>query len=107
MLKKGFLLLVFWLGLSNLALATEGEKLFHLRGCSGCHEATKDSVGPALSTISQKYNRDLNRLMKFFKGQADPIIWPDKFRIMEPFMNMLKQMDDKDLKVLGEYILSF
>lgn len=107
MVKRFLLLWAVLLSFYVSGLASEGEKIFHARGCAGCHDKAKDSIGPALSTISQKYNRDPNKLLKFFKGQADPIVWPDKFRIMEPFMNMLKHMEDKDLRALADYILSF
>lgn len=92
---------------AGMVQASEGEKIFNARACAGCHEKTKDAIGPALSTITAKYKKDKAKLIKFFKGEARPIVWPDKFKIMEPFMNMLKNMDDKDLEALADYIFSY
>lgn len=100
------LALIFGLFCMSSGYASEGERIFGARGCSGCHEKTQDTVGPALSTITQKYQKDKAKLIKFFRGEAQPIIWPEKFRIMEPFMNMLKNMDGKDLEALADYIFS-
>lgn len=99
------LIVLIFLSLGN-GWAKDGENLFKYKGCAGCHEKTKDSIGPSLATISKAYRGDKKALLRFFRGEAKPIVKPENFKLMEPFQSMLKNMPEKDQNAIADYILS-
>ena len=86
-------------------LQTNGESIFKAKGCASCHLLDKDTVGPSLETIAKKYEGKRENLIKFMKGEEKAIVWPDKFRIMEPQLNITKNMSDEELSALVDYMM--
>ena len=89
------------------ALAADGASIFKAKGCASCHQPNADTVGPSLKKIAQAYAGKKDQLVKFLKGQAQPIVDPAKFAIMKPQLTMLKGLSDEELSALADYILSF
>ncbi|HHG74080.1 MAG TPA: c-type cytochrome [Persephonella sp.] len=89
------------------AVNLNGEALFKAKGCSACHQPEKESVGPSLSKISQVYSKDKSKLISFLKGEGKPIVDPQKFGIMSPQLSATKNMSDKELSALADYILKY
>ncbi|WP_457635876.1 c-type cytochrome [Persephonella sp.] len=89
------------------AVNLNGEALFKAKGCSACHQPEKESVGPSLSKISQVYSKDKSKLISFLKGEGKPIVDPQKFGIMSPQLSATKDMSDKELSALADYILKY
>jgi cytochrome c len=84
----------------------DGKTLFQQKGCTACHQADKDSVGPALKKIATAYKGKETDIIKFLKGQGKAIVDPAKEAVMKPNLNTTKAMKDNELKSLAKYILS-
>ncbi len=84
-----------------------GEDVFKAKGCAVCHHPEIDTTGPSLKKISQFYKGKREDLIKFLKGQGDPIVDPAKFTIMKPQINITKALSDEELNALVDYLLSF
>ena len=85
--------------------AVDGKKIFEKNSCPICHKETKDAIGPSLKTIAEFYKNNPKQLEQFFKGHADPIIWPDRFDMMKTQLGKFRAMSDEELKALINYIL--
>lgn len=84
----------------------DGKTIFLENGCTACHKPAEKSVGPALKDIAAKYNKDAGKLIKFLKGEADPIVDPAQFNVMKTNLKITAKMSDADLKALADYIFS-
>lgn len=91
---------------AGVALAADGKAIFQSKGCSSCHQAAVDTVGPSLKKIAQAYAGKEEQLIKFLKGQSQPIVDPAKAAIMNAQLAMIKGLSDAELKALAEFILS-
>ncbi|WP_457624100.1 c-type cytochrome [Persephonella sp.] len=87
------------------AAAVDGKEIFEKNTCAICHKETKDAVGPSLKTIAEYYKNNPEQLKNFLKGQAEPIIWPDKFNMMKPQMGKLKALTEEELDALVDFML--
>ncbi|WP_029520616.1 c-type cytochrome [Persephonella sp. IF05-L8] len=99
-------LTILCLSMTSFA-AIDGKKIFEENSCPMCHKETKDAIGPSLKTISEFYKNNPKQLMQFFKGQTDPIVWPDRFDMMKTQMGKFKAMSEEELKALIDYILKY
>ncbi len=88
------------------ASGKDGKTIFLENGCTACHKPAEKSVGSALKDIAAKYNKDAGKLIKFLKGEADPIVDPAQFSVMKPNLKTTAKMADADLKALADYIFS-
>jgi cytochrome c len=92
--------------LAASSFAADGKALFQQKGCTACHQADKDTVGPALKKIAAAYAGKEADLIKFLKGQGKAIVDPAKEAVMKPNLNTTKAMKDDELKALAQFILS-
>ncbi len=99
--------LVATLALAGFALAADGKAIFQSKGCGACHQPAADTVGPSLKKIAQAYAGKEDQLVKFLKGEAQPIVDPAKFAIMKAQLTPLKGLSEEELKALAQYMLSF
>ena len=88
------------------ALAADGKAIFQENGCSACHAPDATLVGPSLKVIAQQYAGKEDRLLKFFKGEEDPLVNPGQFAMMKPNLETTKALSDADRKALADYILA-
>jgi cytochrome c len=88
------------------SFAADGKALFQQKGCTACHQAAADTVGPALKKIAATYKGKEADLIKFLKGQGKAIVDPAKEAVMKPNLNTTKAMKDDELKALAQFILS-
>jgi cytochrome c len=97
---------------STFALSPEnGKKLMKATGCNVCHKTIVDQLdngmGASLKTIKEKYSKGGSAaLIAFFKGDAKPIIEPDRFSTMKAFVLKTKNMTDEQRADIADYILS-
>ena len=84
----------------------KGKNIFNAKGCAACHQPTTESVGPSLKRIAQAYAGKEDQLVKFLKGEAQPIVDPAKFAIMKPQLNQIKDLSEQELRDLAAYIMS-
>ena len=90
----------------NTALAEEGEAIFKSLGCISCHKKESTSkVNPSLTEISQAYQGKEEQLIKYLKGESEPIVRPEKASLMKPKIEKTKSLSDADLKALAEYLV--
>ena len=83
----------------------KGKAMFNSKGCTPCHQPAVDTVGPSLKKIAEAYG-SVDELVKYFKGEAKPIVWPEKAAIMNPQLMQLKGLSEGELKDLASFILS-
>ncbi len=90
----------------NTALADEGEAIFKSLGCISCHKKESTSkVNPSLTEISQAYQGKEEQLIKYLKGESEPIVRPEKASLMKRKIEKTKSLSDADLKALIDYLL--
>ncbi len=83
-----------------------GQSLFQTKGCTACHQAAVDTVGPALKKIAAAYAGKKEELIKFFNGEGKPKVDPAKFAIMQPQIATLKSLSPEEKEALADFILS-
>jgi cytochrome c len=90
----------------NTALADEGEAIFKSHGCTSCHKKTSVSkLNPSLTEISQAYQGKEEQLIKYLKGESEPIVRPEKADLMKRQIEKTKKLPDADLKALAGYLV--
>ncbi len=109
-MKKNILLSTLLLcGYVNaMDLTARGEQIFKKYSCNICHAPKDDagSVGPSLETIAIHYLGNERKLIDFLKGDAPPIIDPQRFGIMKPQLYKTKHMFEEDYRALAYYLTS-
>lgn len=90
----------------TLENVSKGEKLFKEKNCAICHQLDTKLVGPALKVISKTYAGKKEKLNRFLKGEAKSIIDPAQHAIMEPQIEITKNMSEADRMAIVEYLLS-
>ncbi len=85
--------------------AVDGKEIFEKNQCPICHKETKDAIGPSLKTIAEFYKNNPKQLKQFLLGQADPIVWPDRFNMMKTQMGKFRAMSEEELDALIKFIL--
>ena len=90
----------------NTAMADEGETIFKSQGCMSCHKKESTSkVNPSLTEISQAYQGKEEQLIKYLKGESEPIIRPEKASLMKSKIEKTKNLSEADLKALAGYLV--
>lgn len=85
-----------------------GKILFDAQNCSSCHKLKKQIIGPALSKISQR--RDKDWIKKFILNNASLRASGDSaaINIYEQYggaaMNLYPNLNDRDLEILISYM---
>ena len=84
-----------------------GKELFEGRGnCTACHLPDQKVVGPSIKEIAKIYKDKKGDLVTFLKGNADPIVDPSQFSVMQTNFPITKAMSDEELKSIETYIYS-
>ncbi len=90
--------------------AANGKAIFQSKGCTTCHNPTKDQLaaglGPSLKQVAAKYKGDEAGLVNFLSNKGKPRVAPDKFPIMQGQLGMLAGTPKGDLKAIAKFILS-
>jgi cytochrome c551/c552 len=87
-------------------LIKKGKEIFLKNQCSLCHKEKTEGLAPALMVINSHYKGDKEKLIKFFKREADPIVLPESFGIMAANLFKTKRMSQEELNALASYVLS-
>jgi len=80
--------------------------LFENNGCVACHKVDQKSIGPSLKDIAAAYKGKEDQMFKFLKGQAEAIVDPAQFAVMQTNLEITKKMSDEDVKAIVDYIMS-
>jgi len=83
------------------------DKIDAANKCSACHKTDAKFVGPSYTEIAAKYKAENGNLVKFLKGQADPIVDPAQFAVMKANLEVTKKLSGDDLAAMAAYIRTF
>lgn len=84
-----------------------GKELFEGRGnCTSCHQPDQKIIGPSIQEIAKIYKDKNADIVTFLKGNADPIVDPSQFSVMQTNFGVTKAMSDEELKAIETYIYS-
>ncbi len=90
--------------------AADGKAIFTAKGCTACHNPTKDQtamgLGPSLKQISAAYKGNKGNLTAFLKGNDKPIVAPEKYATMKGQIAMTKGLPAAELDALVTFLLS-
>lgn len=105
-MKKLVVAVASVMAVASASFAADGKALFQQKGCTACHQAAADTVGPSLKKIAAAYAGKEAELIKYLKGEGKAIVDPAKEAVMKPQINTTKAMKDDELKALAQFILS-
>ncbi|MDR6764029.1 cytochrome c [Flavobacterium sp. 2755] len=84
-----------------------GKEIFEGRGnCTSCHQPDQKVIGPSIKEIAKIYKDKKGDIPTFLKGNADPIVDPSQFSVMQTNFPVTKAMSDEELKAIETYINS-
>jgi len=82
-----------------------GETIFNGKGnCYACHKPDQKIIGPSLQGIVKIYKEKKGNMYDFLKNDAEPIVDPTQYEVMQTNLVITKAMSDEDLNVLVAYI---
>jgi len=103
--RKGTILFIALL-LSAATACAQQPNVFESQGCGVCHKPSGGVANPSLIDISKNYTDREGQLIKYFKGEAEPVINPQRAGIMKPHLEKTKALSDADLKNLADFIMN-
>lgn len=84
-----------------------GKEIFEGRGnCTSCHQTDQKVIGPSIQEIAKIYKNKKGDIPTFLKGNADPIVDPSQFSVMQTNFAVTKTMSDEELEAIETYIYS-
>ncbi len=92
--------------MTNSYANDKGKGLFESKGCVICHKKAMDTIGPSLATIAASYAGREGTIIDYLKGDAEPIVMPERKAVMNPQLAKLETLFDDEIKSLAEYIIS-
>jgi len=89
-------------------LIADGKKLFNSNkaACFSCHQLDKKVIGPSVMEIAKIYRAENADMVAFLRKEAEPIVDPSQYNVMETNFAILKTMTDEELKSLEAYMMS-
>jgi cytochrome c551/c552 len=105
MKKTGLVLVVASLWLAANVFAQQGGALFESLHCGGCHKTTASNAFPSLKEVSGAYQGKEDQLIKYLKGESDPIVKPAEVQMMKRYIEKTKALSDADRKALADFIM--
>jgi len=93
---------------SEEQLIQDGKRLFNSNkaACFSCHQVDKKVIGPSIKEIAKIYKEQNGDMVAFLRKQAEPIVDPSQYNVMETNFAILKTMSDEELKSLEAYMMS-
>ena len=88
--------------------AEAGREIFDGKGnCFSCHKPDQKVVGPSIQEIAKIYKAKNGDIVKFLKGDGEPIVDPSQYEVMKTNFYLTKTFSDKELKAVEAYMYSF
>jgi cytochrome c len=85
----------------------QGEEIFKSKGCIFCHKQNGPSgTIPSLSELGKAYKGNKEQLIRYLKGEADPIVKPERAVVMKRQIEKTKAMSDSERADLADFMLS-
>ena len=89
-------------------LVTKGKELFEGKGtCVACHKPDVKVIGPSISEIAKIYKEKNANMVKFLKGEGEPIVDPSQYEVRKTNFSITKNMTEEELQALEAYFYSF
>ena len=109
-MKTSGIILVIFLCLffvSALSANEQGEEIFKSKGCIFCHKLGSSSgTIPSLPELAKAYKGKKEQLIRYFMGEADPIVDPERAGTMKRQLEKTKAMSDSERTALTDFMLS-
>ena len=106
---SGVVLFIFLCSLATVAFSADnqGEEMFKSKGCIFCHKQQHTSgTIPSLFELAKVYKGKNEQLIRYLKGESDPIIKPERAVVMKRQLRKTKAMSDSERAALADFILS-
>ena len=85
-----------------------GQEIFDGKGnCFSCHKPDQKIIGPSVTEIAKIYKEKKADMVKFLKGEGDPIVDPSQYEVMKANFAITKNFTDEELKALEDYFYSY
>ena len=84
-----------------------GGATFKSLRCGSCHKPDRKSVGPGLKDVARSYTGQEERLVRYLKGEAEPILGLGKAKLMRKQIKKTQDLASPELKALAHYIMTF
>ena len=82
-----------------------GKEIFEGKGnCAACHQMNEKTIGPSIKTIAEIYQQKNGNLIDFLKYDAEPIVDPSQYQVMQTNFSITKAMTDNELQALEAYL---
>lgn len=109
-MKTSGVILVIFLFLffvSALSANDQGEEIFKSKGCVFCHKSGSASgTIPSLPELAKAYKGKKEQLIRYFKGEAQPIVKPERSVTMKRQIEKTKALSDSERAALADFMLS-
>jgi cytochrome c len=84
-----------------------GKSVFEGKGnCVSCHQLEQKGIGPSVKEIAQTYQAEKGNLVAFLKEEADAIVDPSQYAVMQANLALTKTFTDAELQGLEQYFLA-
>jgi cytochrome c551/c552 len=102
-----FIFLCSLVATAAFSAGNRGEEIFKSNGCIFCHkqEMTSGTI-PSLFELANAYKSNHEQLIRYLKGEADPIIRPARSVVMKRQLRKTKALSDSERAALADFILS-
>ena len=87
--------------------ADSGEAVFQSNHCGTCHKPDISKSNPSLKDIARAYQGKENQLVKYLQGETDPIVVPERSKIMKRYLEKTKSLSEPERKALAGFIMGF
>jgi cytochrome c551/c552 len=108
-MKPSGIILVIFLFLffvSALSANDQGEDIFKSNGCVFCHRSGSSSgTIPSLPELAKAYKGKKEQLIRYFKGEAQSIVKPERAATMKRQIEKTKALSDSERTALVDFIL--
>jgi cytochrome c551/c552 len=102
----GLVFMVSGLWLAANVFAQQEGGIFESLHCGGCHKADVSTGFPSLKDIAGAYQGKQDQLIKYLKGEGEPIVKPAELEMMKRNIEKTKLLADADRKALADFIMS-
>jgi cytochrome c len=85
--------------------AGDGAAVFESQRCGICHKPDISKTSPSLKEIALAYHGKGEHLIKYLKGEAEPVIETGKANMMKGALVKAKALSDVDRKALADFIM--
>ena len=84
-----------------------GKEIFEGKGnCVACHQVDQKVIGPSVKEIAKIYKEKNGNMVAFLNGEADAIVDPEQFSVMQANLEITKTFTETELKAVEAYINS-